>query len=73
MNWLQRDAVEKELKKLDKIKARLIVVNMILDSRRKECVDNMEHTDEDDFVHEASKIEIECIDWFRKMLKEVLL
>lgn len=66
------DIIGKDLSDYNKIKARLIAVNMKLNSKRKECVDNMEHTDEDDFVHEASKIEMECIDWFRKMLQEVL-
>lgn len=65
--------LEKELKELDKIKARLFVVNMKLNSKREECVEYMIHTDEDDYVHEASETEIRCIDWFREMLKEVLL
>ena len=65
--------IEKELNELDKIKARLVVVNMKLTSKREECVENMNHTDEDDFVHEASQIEMRCIDWFRQLLKEVLL
>ena len=65
--------IEKELKELDKIKARLSVVKMKLISKRKECVKNMEHTDEDDFVHEASKIEMDIIDWFIDMINEELL
>ena len=60
--------VEKEL---EKIKARLTVVKMKLKAKREECCKNMEFTEEDDFVHEASKIMVDCIDWFKALLNEV--
>ena len=67
------NAIEKELKDYNKIKARLSVVTMKIKSKIKECNNIIIHTNEEDFVNIASEIELQILVWFNDLLKEVLL